>query len=151
MVPRSPLVPVLRTVARSRSSLRAGARKGLFCASRVSARTFYSARVNGSFSKKTACRSCDHTNLLCVSLCATLRLSLQAAAPLAGLGSNPAVEDLPPGPGEWHRHQDRLRGQNRRHGAVLKHGLFWPGLHTCLFGRILGRICVFWMWCSDFW
>ena len=62
------------------------------------------------------------------------RPSLRAAAPLVGPGSNPAVEDLPPGPGDRRRHQYRRHRRHRRHTTALQ-----PGPRWAWFGHVAFR------------
>ena len=100
-------------------------------------------RVSSTSSKGRARAACRPTGSCAHRARMTHRPSLRAAAPLEGPGSNPAVEDLPHGPGGRCRRRGRRRCRCcRRHrwcsGALLG-GRFSRRFMACLCAFLMPR------------
>ena len=129
------------TSGRSPSTYTAGATNGSFFASR---RELYEGAEDlWAACKGARARSCDRMCQCAFAARVTHRPSPWAAAPLEGLRSYSAVEDLPLRPGDHHRHQDRRRRRCRRRTAASQMASV-GGLFVRAFeGRFQDRSCLF--------
>ena len=102
-------------------------------------------RVLSTSSKGCARAACRSTGSSAHCARITHRLSLRVAAPLEGLGSNPAVEDLPHGPGGRCRRRDRRRRRCCRHHCCCCGVSLVGRFGGPFFGRFMARLCAFLM------